>query len=228
MGLFEHFPYTNFHDLNLDKVLERTAEAEQAVADSAADAQQAASDAAAANSKATLALNTANSASSAASNAVNTANTASNTATNAKNTADAAASAAGTAVSDAAAALSAATTANNKAVTIYDLSITGSSLTIPAQTSEERAKFLTDLRDGKAIIRIQDNNEAAIPFLRTAEYGVVVSGNLLTVRLNVSYINSNDLTKLHITKCGFIAYFDTGVISKDPCKFFTADITDVS
>lgn len=77
MGLFEHFPYTNYHDLNLDKILERTAEAEQAAAESAADAQEAASDAAAAEAKATLALNTANSASSAASNAVNTANAAS-------------------------------------------------------------------------------------------------------------------------------------------------------
>lgn len=31
MGLFEHFPYTNYHDLNLDKILERTKEAEVAV-----------------------------------------------------------------------------------------------------------------------------------------------------------------------------------------------------
>lgn len=69
MGIFEHFPYTNFHDLNLDKILERTHEAEAAAAASAEDAAQAAADAA-------LALNTANAANTAAGNAVNTANSA--------------------------------------------------------------------------------------------------------------------------------------------------------
>lgn len=79
MGIFEHFPYSNFHNLNLDKILERTQEAEEAVAASAAAAEAAAEDAATADANATLALNTANAAN--------------NTATNAKNTADAANSA---------------------------------------------------------------------------------------------------------------------------------------
>lgn len=76
MGVFEHFPYTNFHDLNLDKILERTHAAEEAAAASAADAaasaadaQAAANDAATADANATLALNTANAAASTANSA---------------------------------------------------------------------------------------------------------------------------------------------------------------
>lgn len=40
MGIFEHFPYSNFHDLNLDRILERTQAAEEAVqaAEAAAEA----------------------------------------------------------------------------------------------------------------------------------------------------------------------------------------------
>lgn len=38
MGLFEHFPYTNFHDLNLDVILKRVKDAEAAAAESAEDA----------------------------------------------------------------------------------------------------------------------------------------------------------------------------------------------
>lgn len=55
MGIFEHFPYSNFHDLNLDRILERTQDAEVAVqtaeaaaVQAAADVQQAANDASAA------------------------------------------------------------------------------------------------------------------------------------------------------------------------------------
>ena len=83
MGLFEHFPYTNYHDLNLDKILERTKEAEEAVAASEAAVLAAAADMAAADAKATLALSTANTAAgnassalTAAGNAVSTANSA--------------------------------------------------------------------------------------------------------------------------------------------------------
>lgn len=36
MGVFEHFPYTNFHDLNLDRILERTAKAEKDAAEAKA------------------------------------------------------------------------------------------------------------------------------------------------------------------------------------------------
>lgn len=44
MGIFEHFPYSNFHDLNLDRILERTQAAE-----TAAQAAEAAAEAAAAS-----------------------------------------------------------------------------------------------------------------------------------------------------------------------------------
>lgn len=76
MGIFEHFPYTNFHDLNLDKILERTKEAETAVAASAEAAAQAAADVAQAAADATLALNTATQALNTAAQALNAANSA--------------------------------------------------------------------------------------------------------------------------------------------------------
>lgn len=62
MGVFEHFPYTNFHDLNLDKILERTQEAEEAVEAAAQQVQDAAADMAAADAKATQALTNSNNA----------------------------------------------------------------------------------------------------------------------------------------------------------------------
>ena len=80
MGLFEQFPYSNFHEMNLNKILERTLAAEEAVAASAAAAEAAAADAALAESKATTALNTANSAYSLANTANNAAGTAQTTA----------------------------------------------------------------------------------------------------------------------------------------------------
>lgn len=95
MGLFEHFPYTNFHDLNLDKILERTKAAETAVAASAQAAEDAADLARTADDNATLALNTANSAASDASDAL---------------------TASGNAANDAAAALAAVATVSNPAV----------------------------------------------------------------------------------------------------------------
>lgn len=67
MGVFEHFPYTNFHDLNLDKIMKRTNEAEANAQQAANDAAAAAAGIAAANSKSTEALSKANA-------AVNTAN----------------------------------------------------------------------------------------------------------------------------------------------------------
>lgn len=82
MAIRRLYPYTNFHDLNLDVIIERVNEAEAAAAASAADVAAAAADMAAADAKATLALSTANSASNNASNAVNTANSAINTANN--------------------------------------------------------------------------------------------------------------------------------------------------
>lgn len=62
MGLFEHFPYTNFHDLNLDKIVENTKEAKAAAAAAEAAALAAAADASVADTKATNAFNLANTA----------------------------------------------------------------------------------------------------------------------------------------------------------------------
>lgn len=62
MGIFEHFPYSNFHDLNLDRILERTQAAEEAVQAAEAAALQAASDVASAASDAAAALIAANNA----------------------------------------------------------------------------------------------------------------------------------------------------------------------
>ena len=93
MGVFEHFPYTNFHDLNLDKILERTKAAETAVAASAQAAEDAADLARTADDNATLALNTANSAASDASDALTASGNAVNTANNAANDAASALSA---------------------------------------------------------------------------------------------------------------------------------------
>lgn len=81
MGLFEHFPYTNFHDLNLDKILERTKEAEEAAQSAAEDAAQAVSDTSAAVSTASNAVSIAN-------NAKNKADDAYTAAGNAQSTAD--------------------------------------------------------------------------------------------------------------------------------------------
>lgn len=74
MGIFEHFPYSNFHDLNLDRILERTKAAEAAAQAAEAATEAAAADMAAADAKATLALNTANSIDAKATLALNTAN----------------------------------------------------------------------------------------------------------------------------------------------------------
>lgn len=74
MGIFEHFPYTNFHNLNLDRILERTKAAEEAVNTALSELEAAQADMAAADAKATLALNTANGAAGTAAAAVVTAN----------------------------------------------------------------------------------------------------------------------------------------------------------
>ena len=74
MGLFQHFPYTNFHDLNLDVILKRTEEAEASAASSASDAAQAAANAQSAVTTANQALTQANAAQTTANNALTTAN----------------------------------------------------------------------------------------------------------------------------------------------------------
>lgn len=134
MGLFEHFPYTNYHDLNLDKILERTKEAEEAVAASEAAVLAAAADMAAADAKATLALSTANTASNNATTALNTANTADGNATTALNTANTAAGNASTALTNSTNALH---YAQAKAQILYEIfyDVTNSELTVTDCTS---------------------------------------------------------------------------------------------
>lgn len=129
MGLFEHFPYTNFHDLNLDVILQRVKSAEAAAASSAEDAADSAAiaqglddqiAAAVANSAnavsaASNAVSTANSAASNASTALSTANTAASNASTAVSTANTAASDAAIAKSDASSAVTEAAAAVNTA-----------------------------------------------------------------------------------------------------------------
>lgn len=73
MGLFEHFPYTNFHDLNLDVILNRVKTAETSAIEAAEDATQAAESAQALSGQIANANNTANSALSTAQQANTTA-----------------------------------------------------------------------------------------------------------------------------------------------------------
>lgn len=157
MGLFEHFPYTNFHDLNLDKILERTKEAEVAAAASATAAQASAD---AATTASTTAINTANS-------AVNTANTASNTATTAANSASAAAA-------DALAAKNAAQALAAASMVVYDFKITSdidpnkriALLTTPTEALIR--EIMTNVKSGNALFRIADgffNSSGDIMFI---------------------------------------------------------------
>lgn len=91
MGVFEHFPYTNFHDINLDRILERTKEAEEAIGQTQAALDAAVSDMQSASSDAAAALN-------AAGNAVSTAQTAANDAATAISNASSALTAANAAM----------------------------------------------------------------------------------------------------------------------------------
>lgn len=97
MGVFEHFPYVNFHELNLDWIVRRLKEVEQnttvdavARAGVAQNAQDISDLTTTVTNNATTAHNEALAAQNTATNAYNTANSASNTATTANNTANAA------------------------------------------------------------------------------------------------------------------------------------------
>lgn len=173
MGIFEHFPYTNYHDLNLDKILERTKEAEQAVAASEAAVLEAAADMAAASAAATNAVNTANAASNAATNAVNTANSAVNTANAASttagnaysasiiagNTATAAANSASAAAADALAAKNAAEALSAASMVIYDFSVSSGVITPGVTiTATWIRQLISDVTSGNAILRFHDSS----------------------------------------------------------------------
>ena len=101
MGLFEHFPYTNFHDLNLDVILKRVKDAEAAAAESAEDAAGSQAHADEALTKANTALSDAATAKSDAATAKSDAATAKSDAAIAKSDASSAVSAAASAVNTA-------------------------------------------------------------------------------------------------------------------------------
>ena len=202
MGIFEHFPYTNFHDLNLDKILERTHEAEAAAAASAedaaqaaADAAQAAADVAQAAADATLALNTANAANTAAGNAVSTANAANTAAGNAVSIANAANTAAGNAVNTANSALAA-------IPTIITINCSGTSAVMDTELTYDEVAAL--VANNKVVFRVNDDgNLAPSPTIRPLlwEY----SGQK---RILVTYIQSNMLgagrpQTLYVRECYF-------------------------
>lgn len=127
MGVFEHFPYTNFHDINLDRILERTKEAEDAIAQTQAALDAAVSDMQSASSDAAAALN-------AAGNAVSTAQTAAN---------DAA-----TAISNASSAL---TTANAAMPAIYLMDVDTVNHTFTYHLPVVPAELRQRIKDGTAI-----------------------------------------------------------------------------
>ena len=167
MGIFEHFPYTNFHDLNLDKILERTQAAEEAVETSAQQVQDAASDMAAASAAAANAVSVANNAANAANNAVNTANSASTTANTAINTANNASTVASNAAASASAAESAAIAAKNAAEALsaasmviyeFDVSMSGVISARVTPTVARIRQFISDVSSGNAILRFYGPN----------------------------------------------------------------------
>lgn len=97
MGVFEHFPYVNFHELNLDWIVRRLKDVEQnttvdtvARAGVTQNAQDISDLTTTVTNNATTAHNEALAAQNTATNAYNTATSASNTATAANNTANAA------------------------------------------------------------------------------------------------------------------------------------------
>ena len=142
MGLFEHFPYTNFHDLNLDVILQRVKSAETAAASSAEDAAASAAIAQGLEDQISAAVANSANAVSAASNAVSTANTAASNASTALSTANTAASnastalsTANTAASNAATALSTANTAASNAATAVTSAASSASSAESAATS---------------------------------------------------------------------------------------------
>lgn len=156
MGIFEHFPYTNFHDLNLDKILERTQEAEEAVETSAQQVQDAASDMAAASAAAANAVSVAN-------GAVSTANTA-------------ATSAAQAATSAAVAVTTAQQAVANKVIPMLWVSIY---FDAPAGS---RISWYDGSVDGEEITTWQDLNQ----FLRTGSDGVSNSKTSIMNKVAVS------------------------------------------
>lgn len=154
MGVFEHFPYTNFHDLNLDKILERTLEAEEAVEASAQQVQDAADDMAAAQAAAANAVTTANSAVATANNAITAANSAATTADNAITIANSAIAA---------------------AVHYYEFSVNSGGTLSPAGNSLTASKriMINDFVAGRGIMKIVDARHNITAMVTPAIYGLL-------------------------------------------------------
>lgn len=175
MGIFEHFPYTNFHNLNLDKILERTKEAEAAVAASAEDAAQAADDAA-------LALNTANSAYNKAMQALNTANDANDAADNAVNTANSA--------------LAASTP------TIITINCSGTSAVMDTELTYDEVAAL--VANNKVVFRVNDSgNLAPSPTIRPLLWGYSGQNRILVTYIQSDMLGAGHPGNLYVRECYF-------------------------
>ena len=140
MGLFEHFPYTNFHDLNLDVILKRVKDAEAAAASSAEEA-------AGSIAQAEAAVSTANAANT-------TANAANTTAQQALNSATSANTAAQQAISDAAAALAAAEASEFE---IINIQCDRTNHTATVQSSYTWDELYNLVANNKVLFRLKDS-----------------------------------------------------------------------
>ena len=156
------YPYTNMHELNLDRIIADVQAAEAAAAASAADVAAAAADMAAADAKATLALSTAN-------NAVTTAGNAVTAAGNAATAASNAATAAGNAQTTANAAKSLAEDLNTeKPVVVLRINSDWDNvivIEIP-NLSHVTDGMLTRLKEGRLIFEIQAPDSQVINYYR--------------------------------------------------------------
>lgn len=139
MGIFEHNPYTNIHNMNLDWMLRTVQEASTDASSAKATAESMEDDLQTAMTNASTALTTANSAASDAALALSTANNALNTASAAQSTANTAQSTANTAVTNAATAQSTANTAVTNAATAQSTADTAVSNASTAQTTAASA-----------------------------------------------------------------------------------------
>ena len=161
MGLFEHFPYTNFHELNLgwflDKFKALLAEwgIYQPIFEEIRDeAEAAAADAAEALAAAETAQGAAETALAQANTAITTANTAVTEAQTARTGAETAQAAAETALADA-------VTAKNAAVAAQTAAEAAQNAAEDAQTAAENAQYAAELAEGNAAHSANQAEDAA-------------------------------------------------------------------
>ena len=154
MGVFEHFPYVNFHELNLSWIVNKLKELEDAISQQvvdlvaragvAANAQAISNLSTTVTNNATTAHNEALAAQNTANNAVNTANSASSTATTASNTASAASTAAATAQAGVDAIGTKSTLVDNTVPVPATLGYTGVSFTVLKKSIVRAALYYTN------------------------------------------------------------------------------------